>query len=74
MGTIRDVSTMSEDTIKLVTRDNKIITLQEFFERKQETRKEQAGLPFEMKIRILVTLQKLAVEWGGKKDVIVWEM
>jgi len=65
---------MSEDTMKIVTRDNKVITLREFFEGERETRREQARLPFEEKIRILITLQKLAVNWGGKKDVIVWEV
>lgn len=65
---------MTKDTMRIVTRDNKVITLHEFFEGDRETRKEQAKLPFEEKIRILVTLQKLAVEWGGKRDVMVWEM
>lgn len=64
---------MSEETIKIVTRDNKVVTLREFFESDRETRREQARLPFEEKIRILVALQDLAVEWGGKKDVIVWK-
>jgi hypothetical protein len=65
---------MSDDTIKIVMRDNAVMTLREFFDGERETRKEQAKLPFEEKVRILVTLQKLAVEWGGKKNVIVWDI
>ncbi|MBM4167615.1 MAG: hypothetical protein FJ215_00415 [Ignavibacteria bacterium] len=65
---------MSDDDLKILTRHNNVVTLREYFEGERETRREQARLPFEEKIRILVTLQMLAVEWGGKKDVIVWEV
>lgn len=74
MGKISAIHAMSEDATKILTRHNKIITLQDFFESEQNARKEQARLPFEEKIRILVTLQKLALQWGGKKDVIVWKI
>jgi hypothetical protein len=73
VGAIPSVHKMSEETTKILTKDNQVITLREFFEGERETRREQAKLPFEEKIRILVTLQKLAVDWGGTKDVIVWE-
>lgn len=65
---------MSENAVKILTRHNKLITLEDYFEGDREARKEQARLPFEEKIKILVELQKLAAEWGGKKDVIVWEI
>ncbi len=65
---------MSDDTVKIVMRDNAVMTLRELFESERETRKEQAKLPFEEKVRILVTLQRLAVEWGRKTDVIVWDV
>ncbi len=64
---------MSEDKVRIITHNNKVITLQEFFEADQETRMIQAKLPFEEKIRILISLQKLAITWGGKKDVILWD-
>jgi hypothetical protein len=65
---------MREDTIKVVGKDGEVLTLQEFYEAERRTHLEQARLPFEEKIRILVTLQKLALEWGEKKDVIVWQV
>lgn len=64
---------MNEETIKILTKDNEVITLKELFERKEKARKEMANIPFEEKIKILVDLQKIAVSWGGKKDVFVWE-
>jgi hypothetical protein len=63
---------MNENEIKILTRDNRIITLQEFFEEDEKTHKEQAKLSFEEKIRILRFLQKIAYSWGNKKDVIIW--
>lgn len=65
---------MNEKDIKILTKDNRIITLEELFRGKQAARKEQAKLPFEEKIRALVELQKLAYSWGRKKDVIVWKI
>ncbi len=65
---------MSEEKIKILTKDNRIITLKELFEEQEKTHKEQASLPFEEKIRILVELQKLALNWGNRKNVIVWDI
>ncbi|MFN4226876.1 MAG: hypothetical protein ACK4F0_01875 [Candidatus Ratteibacteria bacterium] len=59
---------------KIKINDNKIITLKEFFQQEERARKEQSKLPFEEKIKILVSLQKIASKWGGKKDVIVWKI
>ncbi len=52
----------------------KVYTRQELFKKEEETRKKDAKLPFEEKIKILVELQKLAYSWGNKKDVIVWKI
>jgi len=65
---------MNEEEIKIITRGNRLITLAELFEGKEETRKEIANLQFEEKIKILVSLQRIAYSWGGKKDVIVWRL
>jgi hypothetical protein len=46
--------------MKIVTKGNRIITRKELFERKERFHKEQAKLPFEEKIRILVRLQEIA--------------
>jgi len=63
---------MDKDKIRIVTKDNEIISLKELFERKKIARKEMAKLPFEEKIGMLIDLQRLAYSWGGRKDVIVW--
>lgn len=65
---------MKNNEIKILIKDNKVITLEELFKGKADTRKEMAKLPFEEKIRHLVELQKLAYSWGNKKDVIVWKI
>lgn len=65
---------MDEQDLKILTKDNKIITLKELFEGKQKTHKIMAKLSFEEKIKILVDLQKLAYTWGRKKDIIVWRL
>jgi hypothetical protein len=65
---------MSNDEIKIVVSDNKIITLKELFEGNEKTHKEQAKLPFEEKIKILVSLQKIAYSCGEKRDIIVWKI
>ena len=46
--------------MKIVTKGNRIITRKELFERKERFHKEQAKLPFEEKIRILIRLQGIA--------------
>lgn len=52
----------------------RVWTRSEWHREEEAARKERAKLPFEEKIRRLVELQKLAVTWGRKKDVIVWEI
>ncbi len=64
---------MKPDNVKILTRDNEIVTVREFFKRESEARKRLAQLPFEEKIKALIYLQTLAKTWGGKKDVIVWK-
>lgn len=63
---------MDEDKIRIVIKDNEIISLKELYERKKIARQEMAKLPFEEKIKMLIDLQRLAYSWGGRKDVIVW--
>lgn len=60
--------------MKVITKDGRIVTLDELFKGKEETRKEIAKLPFEEKIKHLIELQKLAKTWGNIKDVFVWEV
>lgn len=62
-----------ENNQKIVIGDQ-TVTREDLFKKKEKFRKEQAKLPFEEKIKILVSLQKLAYSWGGKKDVIVWKL
>ncbi|RME34798.1 MAG: hypothetical protein D6793_08125 [Thermoflexia bacterium] len=52
----------------------RIFRREDLFQAEKEARKERARLPLEEKIRILVSLQKLARDWGRKGDVIVWEI
>ncbi len=52
----------------------KIFTKKEILEKQEKFHKQLAKLPFEEKIKMLVELQKLAVSWGNKKDVIVWKI
>lgn len=47
---------------------------EEWFQEVEKSRRERAQLPFEEKIRILVELQRLARDWGGRPDVIVWQI
>lgn len=65
------------DRIKIIMKSNRIITRKDLFEKKEEFHKEQANLPFEEKIKILVKLQKIANNakaiTGGKKCK-VWEI
>lgn len=65
---------MHNSGIKIINRDNKMITLEELFRGKDETRKKMAQLSFAEKIRMLVSLQETARKWGGKKDVITWKL
>lgn len=63
---------MNEKPLRILLGDNRIVTMDEFFAGGERSHRQQAGLPFEEKIRILITLQKLAFGWGGRKDVLVW--
>jgi len=64
---------MSEDEIRILVKENKIITLKELFSADTEARKEMASMTFEEKIKALIILQEIAHSWGGKKDVIIWQ-
>lgn len=64
----------ADSDLKIIVRDGKIVTLKELYEAHRRTHAEQAHLPFEEKIKILVGLQQLASSWGKKTDVIVWNM
>ena len=46
--------------MKIVMRGNRIITRKELFEKKEKFNREQAKLPFEEKIKILIRLQEIA--------------
>jgi hypothetical protein len=66
---------MKEDPeIKIEIGHGRIVTLKELFEEHKKTHTEQAGLSFEEKIKALVDLQRLAISWGNRKDVIVWKI
>jgi len=65
---------MKDEEIKIIVRDNKIITLKDLFKGKQETRKKMANLPFEKKINMLISLQETAHSWGQMKDVFIWKL
>ncbi len=51
---------------------DRTFTREEWFQEVERARKERAQLPFKEKIRILVELQRLARDWGGRPDIIVW--
>lgn len=61
---------------KYLVRDGKIVTREYFFKKKEEFHKQQAKLPIEEKIRILVELQKIASNIPGphRKNSIVWDI
>jgi len=58
--------------MKIVVKDNRVISLKEFFQKEKLGRLQLAHLSFEDKIAALKMLQRIARTWGGKKDVIVW--
>ncbi len=60
-----------EDNRKIII-GNQIITRKELFAEKEKFRSVQARMPFEEKIKALISLQKIACIWGGKKDVVIW--
>ncbi len=53
---------------------DRVFTREEWFQEAEKARRERAQLPFEEKIRILVELQRLARDWGGHPDIIVWQI
>lgn len=64
----------NRSNLKVMVRDGKILTLRELYKEHEKTHAEQASLPFEEKIRVLVDLQRLAFSWGKKADIIVWKI
>jgi hypothetical protein len=62
------------DNLKIITQKGKVTTLRGLFKGKEKTRKLMATLSFEEKIKMLVSLQELARGWGGRKDVLIWEI
>ncbi|HOK09949.1 MAG TPA: hypothetical protein PLT82_01240 [Candidatus Hydrogenedens sp.] len=61
-----------KSNIKII-RKGKEITRNKIFKEKERYHKEQAKLPFEEKIKILVKLQKIAEGITGKKG-LVWKI
>jgi len=62
--------------MKIALSPDKIITRDELFRRKEKFHKEQALLPFEEKIKILVQLQKLAnsVKKSSRTKRFIWKI
>lgn len=60
------------EKIRIRIGDRRVVTLAELYQEYENSHRIQAGLPFEDKIRALVELQKLAVTWGQRQDVIIW--
>jgi len=67
---------MKNKKMKIVLSPDKIITRDELFRRKEKFHKEQALLPFEEKIKILVQLQKLANEFkkSSRQKKWIWRI
>lgn len=63
----------NQPEIRVRINDNRVVTIAELYREYDRTHRAQAGLPFEDKIRALVNMQKLAVSWGQRRDVIVWK-
>ena len=60
---------------KIIISENRAITRKELFERKEQFHQEQAKLPFEEKIKILINLQKIASGIKGKSDnKMIWKI
>lgn len=65
---------MNDNDLKIITHDNRIIILNELYKEHELSHREQAKLPYQEKVRIVVELQKIARVRGGKKDVFVWKI
>ena len=61
--------------IKIAIKKDRIITRKKLFESKEKFHKEQAKLPFEEKIKILVKLQEIASYIkGNNKERVIWKI
>jgi len=60
---------------KIIIVENRAITRRELFERKEQFHKEQAKLPFEEKIKILVNMQKIVSGIKGDSEkTMIWKI
>jgi hypothetical protein len=61
---------------KYLVRDKKIVTREYLFKKKNEFHNNQAILPFDEKIKILVKLQKIATSFphSRHKKSLVWNI
>lgn len=64
---------VKSDKIKIFIRNGRVITRKQLFENKDKFHKEQANLPFEEKISILIKLQEIAFHIKSDSEkIIVW--
>lgn len=65
-----------DEDIKIIMKNGKVVTRSDLFKKKEDFHKEQAKLPFEEKIKILVNLQKIAnsIKRSKKKQEMIWKM
>jgi len=64
---------MREEDLKIIIEKDRITAKKRLFEEKAHFHKEQARLPFEEKVKILVKLQELASRIKGE-DRIIWQI
>lgn len=64
------------EKIRIIIKSTRIITKSDLFTKKEEFHKQQAKLPFEEKIRILIRLQKIAntIKDSAEKNRMVWKI
>lgn len=61
------------DKMKIAIKKNRVITREKLFEHKEKFHKEQAKLPFEEKINILIKLQEIAFSIKiDSTEKVVW--
>lgn len=58
-----------KDQMKIEVGHHRVITRKEFFEDNEKFHREQAKLPFEEKIKILIKLQEIAVSIKGESGI-----
>lgn len=65
-----------DEDIKIIMKNGKVVTRSDLFKKKEDFHKEQAKLPFEEKIKILVNLQKIAnsIKRSKEKQEMIWKM